>query len=79
MDNPIGKFVNYVITNGEVRPMLVVVAFEKGDAFMVNGVQFRDGSNDDRKDNAGGIYRGKLNVWRPSVAYDAQKHPGTWH
>jgi hypothetical protein len=72
----IGQFVNYVILSGEIRPLLITQVYDNG---LVDGVQFRNGSNDDRRDNAGGSDRGKVSIWRPSIKFDAQKRPGTYH
>ena len=76
MTPKIGQFVNYVILSGEIRPLMVLAVYSNG---LIDGVQFRNGSNDDRKDNAGGADRGKTNCWRPSVKFDEAKRPGSWH
>jgi hypothetical protein len=67
--------VNFVIANGEVRPLMVTQSFPDTPDKLIDGIQFRDGSNDDRKDGG----RGELIVWKVSVKYDAQKRPNTWH
>ena len=77
MDARIGLMVNYVIPGGEVRPLLVTAVYPATDQSpqMVNGFQFRDGVNDDKKDGS----RGQQAVYKASVAYDELKRPKTWH
>jgi hypothetical protein len=74
------KFVNYVITNGEIRPFMVLAEYPQEDGQpLIDGIQFRNGSNDDKKDNSGPTDRGKVVVWRMSVKQDDGKRPGTYH
>lgn len=70
----IGRTVNYVVAEGEIRPMTIVKVW---DNECVNGVQFRDGTNDDKHD--GCITHGQTQLWRTSVSYDAGGKVGTWH
>lgn len=67
---------NYVILSGEIRPLMVLAIYDDG---LIDGIQFRNGPNDDRRDNAGPTDRGKTQLWRPSVKLDAEKNPGTYH
>jgi hypothetical protein len=67
--------VNYVLASGDIRPMIVVQSFPDTPQKLINGIVFRDGSNDDRKDGG----RGELVILKQSVYYDAQKRPNTWH
>jgi len=75
----VGRIVNYVLADGQVRPLMVTHV--QGAALgHVNGVLFFDGSNDARvlprehTDPAGQPYM-QLAV----IRYDANKTPGTWH
>lgn len=70
----VGRIVNFVVAEGEIRPMTVVKVWDNEG---VNGVQLRDGSNDDKHDNC--VTQGQLQIWRTSVNYDAKKAVGTWH
>jgi hypothetical protein len=65
-------FVNFVLPSGDVRPFLVIVRYDND---LIDGQLFRNGANDDRKDNG----RGELTVWKQSVKKDDLKRPNTWH
>jgi hypothetical protein len=77
----IGRLVNYVLQDGQIRPLLVVRVW--GDVPIngyVNGILYFDGSNDARvlpheHPNPAGMPM----QWVTSIHYDAEKKPGTWH
>lgn len=81
----IGRTVNYVLKDGQVRPFLIVRVW--GDNPFpgnVNGVLIFDGSNDahvlpNAEMNPHHNPAGNPQVWLTSVHYDANKAPFTWH
>jgi hypothetical protein len=87
-----GRIVNYVMKDGQARPLLVARAW--GDSGIVNGVLFVDGSNDDGNlpiqvgpvpritsevVGIGLVKAAATGIWATSVHFDPKKKPGTWH
>ena len=70
----VGRIVNFVVAEGIIRPMIVTNVNEGGT---INGVQFRDGSNDDQHDHC--VTPKQTQAWRTSVSYDAKASVNSWH
>lgn len=71
-----GSIVHFAIDDC-VRPMIVTQAWSNE---CVNGIVFRDGTNDDKdsilnRDESPDL----LSHWKTSVHHDASGAPGTWH
>jgi hypothetical protein len=75
----VGRTVNYVLADGQVRPLNVTRV--RGDMLgHVNGVLFFDGSNDALllpRPRSGPI--GEPCKYLAAIPYDANKNPRTWH
>lgn len=78
-----GRIVNYVMKNGEVRPLVVVRVWQSGmHPGYLNGVLLIDGLNDEGQLPSLTIERENLvppAIWITSTWYDENKVPGTWH
>lgn len=73
----VGRTVNYVLKDGQIRPLLVVRVWSP---VYINGVLTFDGSNDanilpcEHPNPAA-----QPTMWLTSIHYDAEEKPGTWH
>ena len=64
----IGDIVGYVLSNGDIRPAIIVRIWDRDTGCSQLQV-FTDGQND-----------GLPNVeWATSILYDTDKKPETWH
>jgi hypothetical protein len=77
----IGRTVNFVLKDGQVRPFQIVRVWSN---VYVNGVLTFDGSNDANILPNCETYphpdpAGRPIMWLTSIHYDANKTPGTWH
>lgn len=78
----IGKIVNYVLTNHQIRPLIVVRVWdviESEKPGYINGVLLFDGLNDHRDLPNEPIGHEYCAQWVTSTWYDENKTPGTWH
>ena len=77
----IGRIVHFVLPGGEERPMLILRVWNASTGY-VNGLVFRDGSNDDAelpipRMNQADV---RCDVWMTSVPYDGEtKAERSWH
>jgi len=69
------RLARYVLLSGDIRPFIIVQEWPEHERKLANGIVFRDGANDDRKD----MGHGELIVLKQSVYYDEAKRPNTWH
>ena len=79
-----GRTVNYVMKDGQIRPLVIVHVFPSNDpdTQMVNGHLLLDGSNDRHNNPAREPKEGEhdpLIQWATSVHHDHGKAVGTWH
>jgi hypothetical protein len=81
-----GRIVNYVISDGKVRPFLIVEPWGLETEGAVNGLLFVDGPNDGGKIGVIGDVDLNKNpvIWKSSVPYQAAPESGkltpfTWH
>lgn len=79
MNVTVGRTVNYVLQNGEIRPLVVVRVWE-GSSIpgYINGVLIYDGTNDSGQLSQGAATAACVQ-WITSTHFDEAKTPGTWH
>jgi hypothetical protein len=79
-----GRIVNYVMKNGDIRPMLIIALIESAVANTVRGIVFHDGSGDVRNFPlmllAGPSGHVPDHVALVNAPFDDDEElPGTWH